>query len=189
MATKTDAKKAAPKKAEKKPAAKKAAPKAEKKPAEKKTTVKKTTKAAEAVQEAAQPIEMKKGSYLTAIGRRKEAIARVRLIKNGRGAITVNGRTADAYFTTYELREIVRSPLKAVGQDDAVDISAKVEGGGLRGQAEAVRLGTSRALIQLNPTFRKALKKLGYLSRDARVKERKKFGLRGARRAKQWSKR
>jgi small subunit ribosomal protein S9 len=188
MATKTETKKAAPK-AEKKPAVKKAAPKAEKKTAEKKPAAKKSTKSTDTMIEESKPVEMKKGSYLMAVGRRKEAIARVRLIKNGKGAMTVNGRAADAYFTTYELREIVRSPLKAVGQDDAVDVSAKVEGGGLRGQAEAVRLGTSRTLIQLNPTFRKALKKLGYLSRDARVKERKKFGLRGARRAKQWSKR
>jgi small subunit ribosomal protein S9 len=169
--------------------AKKAAPKAGKKPAEKKVAVKKATKPTETMIEEPKSAEMKKGSYLSAVGRRKEAIARVRIIKNGKGAMTVNGRAADAYFTTYELREIVRSPLKAVGQDDAVDVSAKAEGGGLRGQAEAVRLGISRALIQLNPTFRKALKKLGYLSRDARVKERKKFGLRGARRAKQWSKR
>jgi small subunit ribosomal protein S9 len=180
MATKADENK--PVKAEKKPAVKKPV-KAEKKPA-----VKKPVKA-EPSEETAEIAEMKKGSYLYAIGRRKEAIARIRLIKNGKGAMTVNGRKADAYFTTYELREIIQSPLKAVGQDDAVDVSAKVEGGGPRGQAEAVRLGMSRALIQLNPTFRKALKKLGYLSRDARVKERKKFGLRGARRAKQWSKR
>jgi len=179
MATKTEAKKTT--KADKKPAAKKTAPKAEKK------TVKKNVKPQETHE--VEVVEMKKGSYLMAVGRRKEAIARIRLIKNGKGTMTVNGRTAKEYFKTYELREIVQSPLKIVGQDDAVDISVKVEGGGLRGQAEAVRLGTSRALVQLNPTFRKALKKLGFLSRDARVKERKKFGLRGARRAKQWSKR
>ena len=173
--TKTEVKKkaAAPKAEKKVPVAKKAAPKA----------------VEMSVDEAPKMAEMKKGSYLMAVGRRKEAIARVRIIKNGKGAMTVNGRAVNHYFTTYELREIVQSPLKAVGQDDAVDVSAKVEGGGLRGQAEAVRLGISRALIQLNPTFRKALKKLGFLSRDARVKERKKFGLRGARRAKQWSKR
>lgn len=186
MPTKTEEKKADSKAEKKAPAAKKVAPKAEKKaPAAKKAAV----KADETVEEAPKMADMKKGSYLSAIGRRKEAIARIRIIKNGKGAMTVNGRPATSYFTTYELREIVQSPLKAVGQDDAVDVSAKVQGGGLRGQAEAVRLGTSRALIQLNPTFRKALKKLGFLSRDARVKERKKFGLRGARRAKQWSKR
>lgn len=131
----------------------------------------------------------KGGSFIAAVGRRKTSIARVRLIKNGKGLITVNGKPFADYFGTYDLRAQIEAPLKAIGQADAVDISAKVEGGGIRGQAEAIRHGISRALIQLNPTFRKTLKKLGYLSRDPRKKERKKPGLKSARRAPQWSKR
>ncbi|MFH1620689.1 MAG: 30S ribosomal protein S9 [Patescibacteria group bacterium] len=126
---------------------------------------------------------------MPAVGRRKTAVARVRLIKNGKGEITINGKKFDKYFTTYDLREQIESPLKISGQETSVDVSVKVTGGGIRGQAEAVRHGLSRALIQLNPTFRKTLKKLGYLKRDARKRERKKFGLKGARRAPQWSKR
>lgn len=131
----------------------------------------------------------KGGSFIPAIGRRKTSIARVRLIKNGKGAVAINGKAFDGYFKTFDLRTQVMAPLKAVGQDNAVDVSARVNGGGIRGQAEAVRHGIARALIVLNPTFRKTLKKLGYLSRDPREKERKKFGLKGARRAPQWSKR
>lgn len=131
----------------------------------------------------------KGGSFIPAVGRRKTSVARVRLIKNGKGAVTVNGRKMEQYFTTYDLREQVLQPLKVTGQETAVDVSAMVDGGGIRGQAEAIRHGLSRALVQLNPTFRKTLKKLGYLTRDARKRERKKFGLKGARRAPQWSKR
>lgn len=131
----------------------------------------------------------KGGSFIPALGRRKTSVAHVRLIKNGKGMITVNGKKMEQYFSTYDLREQLTAPLKAVGQDTAVDISSKVEGGGIRGQAEAVRLGISRALIELNPTFRTALKKLGYLTRDSRRRERKKFGKKSARRSPQWSKR
>ena len=131
----------------------------------------------------------KGGSFIPSVGRRKTAIARVRLIKNGKGLITVNGKVFDKYFTTFDLRAQVIAPLKAVGQDTAVDVSAKVVGGGMRGQAEAIRHGISRSLIVLNPTFRKTLKKLGYLTRDPRERERKKFGKKSARRSPQWSKR
>lgn len=131
----------------------------------------------------------KGGSFIPSVGRRKRAIARVRLIKNGKGTVSVNGKDMEEYFTTYDLRTQVVAPLKAVGQDTAVDVSVKVVGGGIRGQAEAIRHGIARSLIVLNPTFRKTLKKLGYLSRDPRQKERKKFGLKRARRAPQWSKR
>lgn len=164
-------------------------------------TKKKTPRAKAKTQAAAEPAEAnvseeavgsvaaKGGSYLYAIGRRKTAIAKVRVIKNGKGTMTVNGRPAEQYFTTYELRGIIAAPLKIAGQETALDVSANVLGGGIRGQAEAVRLGISRALIELNPTFRKTLKKLGYLTRDPRAKERKKPGLKKARRAPQWSKR
>jgi small subunit ribosomal protein S9 len=95
----------------------------------------------------------------------------------------------EEFFTTWESRSMVTSPVKIAGLEGAVDVSAMTTGGGLMGQAEAVRLGISRALIELNPTYRKTLKKLGYLMRDPRAKERKKPGLRKARRAPQWSKR
>ncbi len=131
----------------------------------------------------------KGGSFIAALGRRKTSQARVRLIKNGKGTVTVNGREMEKYFTTYDVRDDVMSPLRAVGQETSVDVSAKVVGGGIRGQAQAIRLGIARALIELNPTFRVALKKLGYLSRDSRKRERKKFGRKGARRSPQWSKR
>lgn len=132
---------------------------------------------------------VKGGSFIPAVGRRKTAVARVRLIKNGKGMVTVNGKKMEAMFTTYDLREQVSAPLKVTGQDTMVDVSAKVVGGGIRGQAEAVRHGIARALIELNPLFRGSLKKLGYLTRDPRKRERKKFGHKGARRSPQWSKR
>jgi small subunit ribosomal protein S9 len=167
----------------KKPAVKKAA-------APKKTAAPKKAAAKKTADEESEPIELdtKKG-YLPAVGRRKKSIARVRLIKNGTGKIIVNGKSFDTYFSTFEYRKQVSEPLVVVGQSDAVDVSVKVIGGGVRGQAEAIRQGLSRALIQLNPTFRKSLKKLGFLMRDPRKKERKKFGLKKARRAPQWSKR
>ncbi len=157
-----------------------------KKPAVKKAVVKKApAKKVEAEQEA----QLASGTYIYALGRRKTAIAKVFLIKNGKGTITVNGLPMEQYFTTFESRDMVMSPLKITGNDNAVDVSAKAQGGGILGQADAVRLGLSRALCELNPTYRKTLKKLGYLMRDPRAKERKKPGLKKARRAPQWSKR
>mgnify|MGYP001615670918 CR=1 FL=1 len=190
---KTPVKKEAPKKVPvKKPATAKKAPSAKAavapKAAAKKAVEPKTVERLEREEVKAAQVAAG-GSFLAAVGRRKSAIARVRLIKNGKGLITVNGRPYDNYFTTFELRKAVTEPLVAVGQSSSVDLSVKVAGGGVRGQAEAARLGISRALIQLNPTFRKALKKTGFLTRDAREKERKKFGLKKARRAPQWSKR
>lgn len=131
----------------------------------------------------------KNGSYISAVGRRKTAIARVRLVKAGKGTITINKWPTKKYFATFELDNIVKAPLSVVGLETGADISVIVQGGGLHAQAEAVRLGIARALIELNPTYRKTLKKLGYLTRDPRAKERKKPGLKRARRAPQWSKR
>ncbi len=141
---------------------------------------------AEIVESALAPVS---GSYISALGRRKTAIARVRLTKVGKGTITINKGSFEKYFPTFELSNIVKSPLAIVGLETAVDVSAFVQGGGNHAQAEAVRLGIARALIELNPTYRKTLKKLGYLTRDPRAKERKKPGLKRARRAPQWSKR
>lgn len=135
-------------------------------------------------------VETSKGSaFIYALGRRKTAIAKVRLIMNGKGLITVNGRPMEEVFNTYESRMMVNSPLKMSGLEGTLDVSAETNGGGILGQAEAVRLGISRALIELNPAYRTTLKKLGFLMRDPRAKERKKPGLRKARRAPQWSKR
>jgi len=139
--------------------------------------------------EKSETAEAVKRIYLYAIGRRKEAIATVKLFKNGKGEITINKKKYTDYFRTFELEQIISAPLKSVGQADKVDIEARVLGGGLVGQAEAVRLGISRALVQLNINFKKNLRKAGFLTRDPRVKERKKYGLRRARRAPQWQKR
>jgi len=158
-----------------------------KKPA-KKAAVKKAPakKKAEAIVEAP---ALAGGSYIYALGRRKTAIAKVYLIKNGKGTIMVNGKPMTNYFTTFESRDMVMSPIRTAGLEGAIDVSVRAHGGGQLGQADATRLGIARALIELNPTYRKTLKKLGYLMRDPRAKERKKFGLKKARRAPQWSKR
>lgn len=121
-----------------------------------------------------------------AVGRRKEAAARVRLLDESK-EITVNGRALAKYFPTKIHQEMIMAPLKAVGID--MGVSAKVAGGGVAGQAEAVRHGISRCLVSLNEDFKATLKALGFLRRDPRMKERKKFGLKRARRAPQWSKR
>lgn len=149
-------------------------------------------KKAPVAKEAAEPkteVTAPTGEFIYGLGRRKTSISKVRLFKKGNGQITVNGRPLNEYFGPLELRNLITDTLKAVGLEGAVDISADAEGGGVRGQAESVRLGLSRALIELNPVWRKTLKKLGNLTRDPRAKERKKFGLKKARRAPQWSKR
>jgi small subunit ribosomal protein S9 len=126
--------------------------------------------------------------YLNVVGRRKSASARVRMTK-GTGKITVNGKSCQEYFPFFELQELVQAPLKTVAKDKAYDISVHVQGGGKKGQAVAIQHGISRALVREDEDLRKTLKTMGYLTRDARVKERKKPGLKRARRAPQWSKR
>ncbi len=128
-------------------------------------------------------------SYLYAVGRRKKAVARVRLFKKGEGKITVNDKEYDQYFPTFELRQIITQPLEALGKLKEFNISIKVAGGGPSGQAEATRHGIARALVVFEKDFRKVLKHHGYLRRDPRRKERKKPGLKRARRAPQFSKR
>lgn len=126
--------------------------------------------------------------HYRAVGRRKEAIARVRL-QAGTGQFVVNGKPVEKYFPSFELLQTVQAPLVQTNTRDSLDMSVKVVGGGFRGQADAVRHGISRALLVLNPDYRKTLRSLGYLTRDPRIKERKKPGLKRARRAPQFSKR
>lgn len=126
--------------------------------------------------------------YFYGTGRRKSSVARVR-VYNGTGKITINGRDIDEYFGLETLKLIVRQPLTITGTDGKFDIIANVTGGGVTGQAGAIRHGLSRALLLADEEFRPLLKKEGLLTRDPRMKERKKYGLKGARRAPQFSKR
>jgi small subunit ribosomal protein S9 len=121
-------------------------------------------------------------------GRRKEAVARVRL-RPGTGAITVNGRTFDNYFPSETHRMIASEPLRLASVSEVYDVDATIAGGGPSGQAGALRLGIARSLVELDPELRTSLKRAGLLTRDARVKESKKYGLKKARKAPQYSKR
>ena len=126
--------------------------------------------------------------YFYGTGRRKSSVARVRLMQ-GTGVITINGRDIDDYFGLETLKLIVRQPMELTGTSGKFDIICTVSGGGVTGQAGAIRHGLARALLQYDAELRGALKKAGFLTRDPRMKERKKYGLKGARRAPQFSKR
>jgi len=130
-----------------------------------------------------------KKPYLYGTGRRKHSVARVHLFPNGTGAITINGRDIDDYFGLDTLKMVVRQPLEATGNTGKMDIVATVAGGGVSGQAGALRHGIARALLLVGEDNRPILKKAGFLTRDPRMKERKKYGLKAARRAPQFSKR
>ena len=130
-----------------------------------------------------------KRQYQYGTGRRKSSIARVRVYEGGTGSIIINGRDIDEYFGLETLKTIVRQPLVATENLDKFDINVTVHGGGTTGQAGAIRHGISRALLGVNPELRGALKAAGFLTRDPRMKERKKYGLKAARRAPQFSKR
>ena len=130
-----------------------------------------------------------KKPYHYGTGRRKSSVARVHLFEGGSGSITINGRDIEEYFGLETLKMVVRQPLNTSGVVGKVDIVATVTGGGVSGQAGALRHGISRALLQMDPEFRPALKAAGFLTRDPRMKERKKYGLKAARRAPQFSKR
>ena len=130
----------------------------------------------------------KKGAQYYGTGRRKSSVARVYLVP-GKGNITVNKRDIDDYFGLETLKVIVRQPLVATDTVDKYDVKVNVKGGGYTGQAGAVRHGIARALLQVDEEFRHTLKAAGYLTRDPRMKERKKYGLKAARRAPQFSKR
>ena len=127
-------------------------------------------------------------AYFYGTGRRKSSVARVR-VYSGNGNITINGRDIDEYFGLETLKLIVRQPVALTETADKFDIVVNVNGGGVSGQAGAIRHGLSRALLQYDENLRPVLKKAGFLTRDPRMKERKKYGLKGARRAPQFSKR
>jgi small subunit ribosomal protein S9 len=121
-------------------------------------------------------------------GRRKESVARVRVVP-GTGSFAINGRPIDDYFPTRVHRMVAQAPLRLIGREKDFDVTATIRGGGVAGQAGAVRLGVARALVELEPELRAQLKAEGYLTRDAREKERRKYGLKKARKAPQYSKR
>ncbi|MEK7598447.1 MAG: 30S ribosomal protein S9 [Patescibacteria group bacterium] len=129
--------------------------------------------------------------YFSAVGKRKTSVAQVRIYKSRKKEpeISINGKELSSYFPIIRLQDLIKFPLSRVGQDKIFSISVKVSGGGINSQAEAIRLGISRALIKFDETLRKSLKDLGLLTRDSRIVERKKPGLKKARRAPQWAKR
>ena len=130
-----------------------------------------------------------KKKYFYGTGRRKSSVARVRVYENGTGSIIINGREIDDYFGLDTLKLVVNQPLVATDMVGKVDVVVTVAGGGVSGQAGAIRHGLSRALLGLNAEYRATLKAAGFLTRDPRMKERKKYGLKAARRAPQFSKR
>jgi len=135
------------------------------------------------------PAPSVKKNFITAIGRRKTAVARVKFLETGAGKIKINGQALEKYFNFFILQNTVKSPLELTQEDKNHDIEIIASGGGRLGQAEAARLGIARALIKWNSDLKPVLRKAGFMTRDPRAKERKKFGLKKARRAPQWSKR
>ena len=130
-----------------------------------------------------------KNPYMYGTGRRKSSVARVHLFPNGTGSITINGRDIDEYFGLETLKLVINQPFGVTNTVGKYDIVANVKGGGISGQAGAIRHGVSRALLLADDSYRTLLKKAGFLTRDPRMKERKKYGLKAARRAPQFSKR
>ena len=133
-------------------------------------------------------IDLAAGARYTATGKRKTAVARV-ILKPGTGVYSINGKSLDAFFPRPTLQRNIRQPLETVGYEDRMDVVARMHGGGVSAQAGALRHGISRALLEADPNLRAELKKRGFLTRDARVKERKKAGLKKARKRPQFSKR
>lgn len=131
----------------------------------------------------------KPARYIETVGRRKTAVARVRIWTKGEKAFLVNNKPCDKYFSIFELQKIAMESLEKMNLLDKLRVQVQVKGGGITAQAEAIRHATARVLVKINPNFRKRLKKAGYLTRDPRMRERKKFGLKRARRAPQWAKR
>ena len=143
-------------------------------------------KSAHAAKQPHAPVEKKR--YCEGVGRRKTAVARIR-VSEGPKQFVVNGMPYQEYFKMFRLEKIVTAPLSELGIETPYSISGKVTGGGVKAQAEAVRHGLARALVLLNEEYKKRLRKLGFLTRDSRRVERKKYGLKKARRAPQWAKR
>ena len=139
-------------------------------------------------QPVAATIDLGAGARYRATGKRKTAVARV-ILRPGTGAYTINGKTLDSYFPRPALGRTIRQPLEVVGYDDRMDVVARLHGGGVSSQAGALRHGISRALLEADPSLRGELKRRGFLTRDSRVKERKKAGLKKARKRPQFSKR
>jgi len=170
-------------------------PRTKKTTEEKETKTKKVkpeSKAEEKEKEKKEGAEKEKqptGKYIEAVGRRKTAVARVRLFSTGEKKVIINEKELSNYFPMPEIQQVVLSPLEKVNMMGKFLVSVKVRGGGFSAQAEAIRHGLARALVKVNPNFKKRLKKAGYLTRDPRMRERKKFGLKRARRAPQWQKR
>ncbi len=152
-----------------------------------KTTTTKKKKSVETEEVATKPTAPK-GKYFYAKGKRKTSIARVKMFK-GTGQLTVNERVGNEYFPLKSLIQVIKSPLVLTGSKDSFDITAKIEGGGISSQAEALRHGISKALVEADPLNKPTLKKAGLLTRDSRIKERKKYGLKRARKGPQFSKR
>jgi len=155
----------------------------------KKKTVKKTETKKKAVKKEVKKPAAKPAKYFEAVGRRKTAVARVRIFTQGEKSILVNEKPYQDYFSTLDLQQIATVSLRKMKALDKFRVSAKVKGGGIHAQAEAVRHGIARALVEFNPDFRRRLRRAGHLTRDPRMRERKKFGLKRARRAPQWQKR
>jgi small subunit ribosomal protein S9 len=143
---------------------------------------------AEAEAEVAAPVVRLTGEVAQTVGRRKEAVVRVRL-SPGNGQFRLNGKTLEEYFPNKVHQQLIREPLVILEKPEVFDVRANLKGGGITGQAGALRLAIARALIEIDPDDRPALKKAGFLTRDPRVKERKKYGLKKARKAPQYSKR
>ena len=154
---------------------------------EKKTKIEKTSKKEKEIK--TEDIKEKPKRYFEAVGRRKTAVARVRLFTQGEKVILINEKLYKDYFPISENQKVVIAPLEKMKVVDRFRVLVKVRGGGINAQAEAVRHGIARALLKFNPDFRKKLKRAGFLTRDPRKRERKKFGLKRARRAPQWRKR
>jgi len=189
ITTKKVTAKPAPKKAEHKPIKRVVVKAPVRKIIHKKPEVKEVVKILEPIVVVQDKEKVIAGDYLGAVGRRKTSVARIRIFTKGEKKVTVNGKSLDQYFGQPVLQKIIMDPLEKMNVLDKFGVTILVRGGGLSSQAGAIRHGISRALVKFNIDFRKRLKRAGFLTRDSRERERKKFGLKRARKAPQWAKR